>query len=336
MTQHTITVSGCGGGHHYSADSTESLLEAGLRAGFGFPSACRNGNCLRCQGTLLKGSVQLRNGQTIQAGEAAAAQVLYCVAYAQEPCEINVPDITAPGQLPVIEAACQITDITPLNHDVSRVMLKLPAGKAVQWYAGQYLELLLPQGPSAFSIANARSGDGRDLELHVRHTADNPSSLEVMQHLRDNPMVRARLPGGERWIDESLPDRPVWFICGSTGFAPAKAMIEYLLTRHFPHAIYLYWGARTAADIYLPELPEAWASAGKIHYVPVLSETTDDRYRTGLVHEAALADMTDPAQAECHVGGSPVMAWAVFDALHAAGVPADNIHSDVFDYAPRP
>ncbi|MCH8544033.1 MAG: 2Fe-2S iron-sulfur cluster binding domain-containing protein [Alcanivorax sp.] len=332
MTQHYITVSGCGG---YSADSTESLLEAGLRAGFGFPSACRNGNCLRCQGSLLAGSVTLRNGRTIQAGEAAAAQVLYCVAHAQEPCEINVPDITAPGQLPVIEAACQITDITPLNHDVSRVILKLPAGKAVQWYAGQYLELLLPQGPSAFSIANARSGDGRDLELHVRHTADNPSSLEVMQHLRDNPVVRTRLPGGERWISDTLPDGPVWFICGSTGFAPAKAMIEHLLTRRFPHAIYLYWGARTEADIYLPELAEAWASAGQVHYVPVLSDTADTRYRTGLVHEAALADMTDPAGAECHVGGSPVMAWAVFDALLAAGVPAANIHSDVFDYAPR-
>ena len=333
MTQHPITVTGCGAS--YGADSTETLLEAGLRAGFGFPSACRNGNCLRCQGTLLRGSVQLRNGRIIYAGEAAAAQVLYCVAYAQEPCEINVPDITAPGQLPVIEAACQITDITSLNHDVSRVMLKLPAGKAVQWYAGQYLELLLPQGPSAFSIANARSGDGRDLELHVRHTADNPSSLEVMAHLRDNPVVRARLPGGERWIGDTLPSGPVWFICGSTGFAPAKAMIEHLLTRHFPHAIYLYWGARTEADIYLPALPEAWASAGQVQYVPVLSDAADKRYRSGLVHEAALADMTDPASAECHVGGSPVMAWAVFDALLAAGVPPENIHSDVFDYAPR-
>ncbi len=29
------------------------------------------------------------------------------------------------------------------------------------------------------------------------------------------------------------------------------------------------------------------------------------------------------------------MAWAVFDALVEEGVPAENIHSDVFDYAPR-
>ena len=29
------------------------------------------------------------------------------------------------------------------------------------------------------------------------------------------------------------------------------------------------------------------------------------------------------------------MAWSVFDDLVAEGVPAKNIHSDVFDYAPR-
>ena len=46
----------------------------------------------------------------------------------------------------------------------------------------------------------------------------------------------------------------------------------------------------------------------------------------------ALAEPTDPL---FYVGGSPSMAWAVFDDLIAEGVPAKNIHSDVFDYAPR-
>lgn len=332
MSDHTITVSGRG---HYLASPGDTLLEAGQRAGFGFPNACRNGNCLRCQGTLVRGSVRLRNGRTVRAGEAAASTVVYCVAHALEDCEINVPDITAPGELPIVEAACQVTDITPLNHDVSRVVLRLPAGKPVRWHAGQYLELLHGDMPAAFSIANARQGDGRDLELHVRHTADNPSSLEIMAQLRSEPVMRVRLPGGRRFMADTLPDRPVWFVCGSTGFAPAKAMIEHLLTQRFSHPIYLYWGARRAEDIYLPELPAAWAAAHQVHYVPVLSESDNPDYRHGLVHEAVLADMTDPQQVEIHIGGSPVMAWAVFDALNAAGVPATAMHSDVFDYAPR-
>lgn len=331
-----IIVTGKG---QYLANAGDTLLEAGQRAGFGFPSACRNGNCLRCQGTLLHGSLTQRignlasNTRTVHAGDADAARVLYCVAHALEDCEITVPDITTPGELPVSDVSCQITAIDTLNHDVSRVMLRLPAGRKLRWHAGQYLMLALPAGDSAFSIANAPGG--RDIELHVRHNAENPPSLDVIEALRQDSLVRARLPFGERFIGETLPDRPVWFICGSTGFAPAKAMIEHLLASGFQHPIHLYWGARTEADLYLPALPPQWAAAHNLRYVPVLSESADTAYRSGLVHEAVLADLGDPAAAEFHIGGSPPMAWAVFDALAAAGVPAAQMHSDVFDYAPR-
>ena len=55
----------------------------------------------------------------------------------------------------------------------------------------------------------------------------------------------------------------------------------------------------------------------------------------GLVHEAALEALAEPLAPLFYVGGSPAMAWSVFDDLVAEGVPSKNIHSDVFDYAPR-
>ncbi len=58
-------------------------------------------------------------------------------------------------------------------------------------------------------------------------------------------------------------------------------------------------------------------------------------HEQGLVHEAALAALSEPQLPLFFLGGSPPMAWAVFDALVEEGVPADNIHCDVFDYAPR-
>lgn len=344
-----ITVVGKG---HYRAHASDTLLEAGQRAGFGFPHACRNGNCLRCAGELLRGSVRQRIGnltdniRTLHAGDEGAGQVLYCIAHALEDCEINVPDITAPGELPVFDVTCQITAIDDLNHDVSRVMLRLPAGRRIRWHAGQYLLLKLPAGEAAFSIANVATG--RELELHVRHNDENSSAQTIMAALRNDNLVRVQLPAGQRFIAHPLPQRPVWFICGSTGFAPAKAMIEHLLASDFAYPIRLYWGARSADDIYLPALPAQWARDEKLQYVPVLSDSTvtDEGeagaehtgaiYRTGLVHEAVLADLNDEDERpEFHIAGSPAMAWAVFDALHAAGVPAADMHSDVFDYAPR-
>lgn len=342
-----ITVAGKG---HYNARADDTLLEAGQRAGFGFPHACRNGNCLRCVGQLLRGSVTQRignqpaNTRIVYADDASAGQVLYCIAHALEDCEINVPDITAPGELPVFDVSCQIIAIDDLNHDVSRIMLRLPAGRRIRWYAGQYLLLQTPAGEAAFSIANAPGG--RDLELHLRHNEENSSAQEVMAALRQDTVARVQLPAGRRFIADNLPQRPVWFVCGSTGFAPAKAMIEHLLANNFDQPIRLYWGARTADDIYLPALPAQWVRDEQLEYVPVLSDSTatDEGdagaehagavYRTGLVHEAVLADLNGE-QPEFHIAGSPAMAWAVFDALSAAGVPAEDMHSDVFDYAPR-
>ncbi|HCK26615.1 MAG TPA: flavin oxidoreductase, partial [Alcanivorax sp.] len=42
--------------------------------------------------------------------------------------------------------------------DVTRVWLRLPAGKAIRWHAGQYLTLVLPHGEYPFSIANPPGG----------------------------------------------------------------------------------------------------------------------------------------------------------------------------------
>lgn len=313
----------------------ETILEAGLRAGFWLPFACRNGNCERCAGTLLAGTVRLRQGGTVEAGGDGADTVLYCAAHPLSNCEIDVTGTTAPGRLPERELACQISAIEPLNHDVSRVWLRLPAGTTLRWHAGQYLMLRLAQGDCPFSIANACLNETRELELHVRHNSENPASLEVMEELRNNAVVTILGPGGERFIGEELPGQPVWFVCGSTGFAPAKAMIEALLARGFDREIRLYWGARTSDDLYLSALPEQWASDGRVTYHPVLSEDSGGATRTGLVHQAAIEDLHEPEAPLFHVGGSPAMAWAVFDALCAAGVPGERIHSDVFDYAPR-
>lgn len=323
-------------GSGFECPGDDTLVDAGRRAGFRFPVACRNGACGRCAGQLVRGLVHLpRQNRTVRAGERRAQRVLYCVAIPLSDCEIAVPDVFAPGELPVHEASCQILDVEPLNHDVSRVWLRLPAGRAIEWYAGQYLELLMPEGPCPFSIATAPEDGRREIELHIRHMEDNPSSLDIMAALQRDLTVDVRLPGGERYIDE-LPRQPVWFICGSTGFAPVKAMIEHLRNTGFDQEIRLFWGGRQQADLYLHELAESWSTEmPQLLYVPSLSDEVREGYHHGLVHEPAIAALQSPREPLFFLGGSPPMAWAIFDALVALGVPEAHIHSDVFDYAPR-
>ncbi len=325
----TITVSGKG---HFPCRTDQSIVDAGQQAGFGFPIACRNGVCERCIGQLSHGQVRQKN-RTIHAGDASSSQVLYCVALPLSDCEIDVPEVTAPGELPVHQIHCQIQQIDALNHDVSRVWLRLPAGKKIQWHAGQYLMLNLHGESYPFSIAN--HCDGRDIELHVRHGDDNSTAQDIMASLQADSTVSTTLPAGLRFID-SAPDQPVWFICGSTGFAPVKAMIERLIALNFTQPVRLFWGARTDADLYLPHLPAQWQGAlADFDFVTSLSDIRHPDHAEGLVHEAALEALSEPDLPLFFLGGSPPMGWAVFDALVAEGVPAGNIHCDVFDYAPR-
>ena len=329
---------GVGDKGSFLCDAGVTILEAGRQAGFGFPQACRNGNCGRCAGHLLSGTVRFtKTGLTLRAGEPGAYAVLYCIVEAGSDCIVEAGKITAPGELPLNTVRCQIAAISPLNSNVSEVRLRLPAGQRIHWHAGQYL-LLGESQDAAFSIANAADRDGRELLLHIRHDADNQSAVELMKELRNHSTVAVSLPLGARYIDQ-LPDQPVWFICGSTGFAPARAMIERLAQLHFTLPVRLFRGGRQADDIY----PAKWAddTLGKLknfsETIAVNQGATANQF-SGLVHEAALAELAKqehPSVPLFHVGGSPAMAWAVFDALTAAGVPATHIHSDVFDYAPR-
>ncbi|MDX1802666.1 MAG: 2Fe-2S iron-sulfur cluster-binding protein [Alcanivorax sp.] len=325
----TISVNGKG---TFPCQPDQTIVEAGHSAGFGFPVACRNGVCERCMGSLTQGHIQQKN-HTLRAGEAGSDRVLYCVAVPLSDCEIDVPEVTAPGELPTHDVYCQIERIDDLTDDVSRVWLRLPAGKKIRWHAGQYLMLNLDHGSYPFSIANHCSG--RRLELHIRHGDDNSTAQDIMAFLRQSPSVAVTLPAGLRFID-SAPHQPVWFICGSTGFAPVKAMIERLVELDFQHPVRLFWGARTEQDLYLPALPQQWQGALKdFQAVTALSDISLPGHARGLVHEAALEALEEPTLPLFYLGGSPPMAWAVFDALVDEGVPADNIHCDVFDYAPR-
>ena len=329
MTTFTIIVNGKDA---FPCRANQTIVEAGQLAGFSFPVACRNGNCLRCEGELTSGHV-LQKNHTIHAGEADSTQVLYCVAQPLSDCEISVTDVMAPGELPVHTLNCQIVRIESLNHDVSRAWLQLPAGKRIHWHAGQYLMLNLHGECYPFSIANACQG--REIELHIRHGDDNSAAQDIMASLNSDSTVSVTLPAGIRFIDQP-PTQPVWFICGSTGFAPVKAMIERLVEVDFPLPVRLFWGARTTQDLYLPELPRQWTSAlNDFEGTTALSDMQHPDHEQGLVHEAALAALGEPHLPLFFLGGSPPMAWAVFDALVAEGVPAENIHCDVFDYAPR-
>lgn len=333
--RHLVTV----GPHAFSAARDESILEAGRRAGFTFPQACRNGNCFRCEGQLLRGEVEHLRSHARSVATDAPCTLLPCIVAARSDCALHVEGVFGPGELPVLEVAAQVVAVEPLNHNVVRARLRLPAGRKIARLAGQYLEIVDGGDAYAFSIASPPE-TGRDIELHVRHGEDNPASLKVMSLLREK-VIRVRLPLGDCTL-AGEPRLPLLLVAGATGFSQAKALVEHAIAQRWQVPVTLYWGVRTAEDLYLAELPARWAREhANIRCVPAISQVADGQeprsgFVYGHVHEAVLADTPDFGRVLVYACGSPPMVYAALDAFVAHGLPAERFFSDVLAWAPRP
>lgn len=318
-----------------------TLLSAAEQAGFRLPRSCTAGTCGICYARLLEGIVREGpRGPLTNSATHAGQEILSCLAIPQTDCIIEVANVLAPGEFPVSQVSCQVSDVRPLSPDIKQVILRLPAGKKILWQAGHYLEILLPDTTACpFSIANA-PGDDRHVELHVRRTPDSALSDQIDGLLTPGNLVKVRLPKGRCLLPKDALDGPLLFIAGSTGFAPIKAMLEHCLRQGLRHPAALYWGGRQPSDIYLHDLAVQWAQQHPLfHYEAVVSEAdADDQWqgRTGLVHQAVLADLPTLSDWRIVVGGSPPMVYAIYDDFIQAGMLPEQMMSDVFDYAPRP
>lgn len=324
-------------GFCFCCEADETILHAAIRQGYKIRRACDAGTCQLCECRLLEGSISVKNqAKTVTATEPGGTTVFSCLAIPLQNCVIEVENVLAPGQLPVHEVSAQITAIEQASSDVKVVQLRLPAGKAIEFYAGQYLEVLLPEAQdAAFSIASAPRKD-RTLELHIRANAESDSYPLLEQQLVVGGTLRLRLPHGNTTLHRLIAAKDIVLIAASTGFSQMQAMLENLVANNDKRNVTLYWGARTAQDLYLHNQVQSLVSNhNNLHYIPVVSDDASWPGRKGFVHKAVLEDFSKKTDVMYVLGGSPAMVYAAFDDFVEAGIKPEHIISDVFDYAPR-
>ncbi len=319
----------------------ETLLDAGLREGLALPFECRNGGCGQCKATLLYGEVDYGAYQreALADAERAAGRILTCTATARGDLEIEYVPTHTPGNLPVRVWGATVVGLDRLSPDVMRVMLQIDSGERIAFYAGQYLNILLEDGAKrSFSFATAPQESER-IELHIRRVEGGRFTGHVFEGMRVGDRLKFEGPLGSFFLREDS-DKPIIFVAGSTGFAPVKSMLEYAFRRGLRRRMLLYWGTRSLQDMYLADLPRQWAREhDNFTFVPVLSERTPGdgwQGRTGLVHEAILADFPSLAGHQVYACGSAAMVEAAHPAFRARGLAQDDCFSDVFRLAPRP
>ena len=221
-----------------------------------------------------------------------------------------------------------------LAADVRRLILEKPE-QIPNFYAGQYLQLIVDDQRFPFSIASAPQTN--QLELHIKPTEGSADSLTVEQYLNEKPAsVDFTYPHGNCYVN-SIPERSVVLIAAATGVTQMRSIALWLLAQPEAPTISLFWGTLTPEELYLSdELESLAATDHRFQYCPVVSQGRSAwSGRQGLVVNAAIEDCEDLSSADIYISGSPTMVYGTLDRLVEQGVDTDRVSADVFDYAPR-
>lgn len=237
-----------------------------------------------------------------------------------------------------------VIQVIPLTRTILQVFLELP--EPLSYQAGQYLKVVMNDGQQIpLSIANAPLG-GRRLELHIRHTPENPSSVQLLSSIQQQGILNIVAPFGQCTVVTLKSEYPVIFMARGSGFAPIKAIIEQLLATGFEQPIHLYWGFRNMGDQYLDELPQTWTHhLENFQYTPVLcpDELHPSCSQSILAWNGRFGDLMDVIITD-YVDLSPfqILAAGPFDMILKArdqfmrhGLKVENMYSDAFSVLKR-
>lgn len=317
-------------GKSFSAQRTESILDAALRSKIALPYSCRTGRCNSCKARLIEGStLPLHDELGLSLQERDAGHVLTCSRAANSDLLLEVEDLGDVELFTAKTIPCRVQALERLAEDVLHVSLRLPPNADFRFHPGQYIDVIGHGGVRrSYSVANAPAAD-KLLHLHVRKVPRGAMSRYWFEQAQPNDLLRLNGPLGTFFLRE-VRGIDVVFLATGTGIAPVKAMLEDLAARspdQQPRSIAVYWGNRKVEDFYWHsralDLPHRFAA--------VLSRPADawEGWR-GHVQSAALADRRDWSAAQVYACGSDAMIHDAKTALIQAGMNAQQFHADAF------
>jgi CDP-4-dehydro-6-deoxyglucose reductase len=321
--------------HVFIVQEDETILDAALREGHVIAYGCRNGACGTCKGTVVQGTVDygVYQESALTEAEKRLGLALFCQAKPRTDLVLESREVKAVNGIQIKTLPCRVQKMERVTPDIMVLYLKLPASERLQFLAGQYVDIVMKDGSRrSLSMANAPHDD-EFLQLHLRNYG-GPFSQHVFTTMKVRDILRFEGPLGTFFMRDDS-DKPMLLLASGTGFAPIKALVEHAFHIKTKRPMILYWGARVRTDLYMNELPEAWAKRHpNFTYVPVLSEplATDNwTGRTGLVHHAVMHDLPDLSGYQVYACGAPIMVESAHrDFTTRCQLPEDEFYSDAF------
>lgn len=170
-----------------------------------------------------------------------------------------------------------------------------------------------------------------ELEFHVRRVPGGATSEHIHRNLKPGDAVQIEGPFGSSWLRHGHTG-PILAVAGGSGLAPIQSIVGTALSMGMAQPIHLYFGVRTAHDLYQAHHFRTLANQqDNLHFIPVLSdETGATPFRTGYVADAVSDDIKDLDGWKTYTAGPPAMIDTVMEATTTAGLRQEDLHADVF------
>lgn len=326
-------------GETIEVEDGQTILDASLRAGIYLPHACGQGYCGTCKVSLSEGEVDHgpASNFALMDYERDEGLVLACCATLEDDATIEA-DIEVDEDariIPVRDLSGVVSRIEDLTPTIKGLWITLDDGARLDFQAGQYINLILPDGmgPRAFSLASAPS-EGNDIELNIRRVPGGQGTGWIHDHLRVGMSVTMSGPYGRFFVRKSA-QAPSLFLAGGSGLSSPRSMILDLLEDKNPQPITLIYGARSQAELYYHQsfLELAMRHPG-FTYLPVLSDEPVDSGWSGargFVHEAAKDQFANDFRGwKAYLCGPPVMIEACITTLMQGRLFERDIYTEKF------
>lgn len=305
-----------------------NLLEALREHQVPVSYSCTAGRCGTCRCKVIEGDV-LESGPASERPQGTQERfVLACQTFLTESCTIEIPEpdevVVHPAR--ILKAA--VAAIDDLTHDIKRLRLK-PA-RPLDFSPGQYAQLqFTPQHSRPYSMAGL-CGD-EVLEFHARLVPGGRVTGYIANELKVGDPVRVSGPMGSAYLRRK-PAEPILCVAGGTGLAPILSIVRGAVAAGMRNPIHLYFGARSARDVYgLPWLNELRERHPQLHVHVVVTGGEHNRdHRGGLVTDAIAQDWRELRGWRAYLCGSPPMVEAATRQAQQMGVQPDHIYADAF------
>ena len=319
-------------GDSFTCGPGETILRAGLAAGFAMPYECASGSCGSCKGRLLEGAVEHIWADATGLSERdrrKGDRILCCQALPQGDCTVQV-------RLGPVEGAREEHAPAPFTATVETLERLVPGVIAfscrpeqpVPFLPGQYVLLQVPGGERrAFSMANT---EAEKLAFIVKEKPGGHASRYLFEELAVGDTVSLEGPYGRAYL-RTPPEREIVCVAGGSGLAPMLSVVRAAISEPEPPAVRLFFGVNSADELFMADEMQALAAEHDRLSLALAVRDGAPGAATGLVGDVALAAMEGLDECDFYMAGPPGLIDAMLRPVMRSGkVRPERIFFDRF------